>query len=316
MRYIEDFKENDTIIEHYFCKEKNQLKTKAGKTYLSLKLVDKTGSIDGKVWEMNNDIQSFESGDFIKVKGIVLAYQNELQLRISAIRKSSEGEYVPQDYTPTTEKNIDSLVERFNSFIASLDNPKLRTLVENIVFKNPTISQCLRSHSAGKQLHHSYSGGLLEHSISVTELCDFLSSRYKYVNRDILITSALLHDMGKVFELSPHPENEYTDIGQLMGHISIMSELVGKEAEKIPDFPKKSELLIKHCLLSHHGEYEYGSPKLPMIIEAMILHVADNGDARIKMFEEALEKDKTQNDWVGFQKSLNRNIRKSGNDVQ
>lgn len=308
MKFIEDFKEDDRILGHYFCCQKHSLKTKTGKTYYSLKLQDKTGTIDGKVWELNNDIQSFDEKDYIKIDGVVLLYQNSLQLKISKIRKSSEEEYDEKDYIPTTDKNVDTLSQDLEKLIASV-NPPIKTLLEDILLKDDFVAKHFKTHSAAKTLHHSYMGGLFEHVVSVGQLCDFLSSRYKHVNRDVLICAALLHDIGKVYELSPFPGNDYTDEGELIGHIVIGVEMVSRAAAKI-GIPKEELNLIKHCIISHHGELEFGSPQKPKTIEAMILHAADTTDSKIKMFEEALDKSKNTT-WIGYHQGLQRNMRRS-----
>ena len=198
MQYIEDFKEDDHIIGHYLCKQRQNLKSRAGKTYLSLKLQDKTGVIDAKVWDLNNNIQSFEDGDFIKIDGVVLTYQSDLQLKVSRIRKSNVGEYFESDYIPCTDKDVKSLYNQILEYIDSLANPYIKQLIENIFLENETIKNEFQTHSAAKTMHHSYMGGLLEHTLSVVQICDFMSTRYKSVNRDILIASALLHDIGKI----------------------------------------------------------------------------------------------------------------------
>lgn len=311
MRYIEDFKEDDVILDHYLCKQRQSLKSRAGKSYLSLKLQDKTGTIDAKVWELNNNIQSFEENDFIKIDAVVLTYQNDLQLKINKIRKSTEGEYDELNYIPSTDKDVVTLHEEILNMIESISNEHIKEMLNNIFVNHPKISKEFKVHSAAKSMHHSYMGGLIEHTLSVAQICDFMSTRYKYVNRDILLATALLHDIGKIFELSDFPDNDYTDDGQLLGHLIIGCELITSESNKIDGFPHKLQSMLKHCILSHHGEYEYGSPKRPKTIEAFILHCADNMDAKVKMFEEILEKDNTQGDWVGYHKMLSRNIRKS-----
>ncbi len=311
MRYISDLKIDETIIEHYLCKKKQTLKSRTGKNYLSLLLQDKTGTINAKVWELNNQIQSFEENDFIKIDGTVLSYQNELQLTIRKIRRSEEGEYDPIDYIPSTDKDIEELYKKIVNLISSLENVYIKTLLENIYIKNDDLRERFKTHSAAKNMHHNYMGGLLEHSLSICQICDFLSSHYSYVNRDLLLASALLHDVGKMFELSPFPDNDYTDDGQLLGHIIIGTELITKEANKIPDFPHQLQSLLKHSILSHHGEYEFGSPKRPKTIEAFILHCADELDAKIKMYEDAILSDNTTGNWVGYHKMLARNLRKS-----
>ena len=314
MRYLEDVKENEHVIEHYLCRQKQTLKTRGGKTYYSLRLSDKTGQMDAKVWEMNNDIQSFEEGDMVKIDAQVVTYQNELQLKIIKLRKSREDEYIPLNYVPCTEKDIEALYKEVVGFIKSVNHPKLRAVLEGILVNDPARVAAFKSHSAAKQMHHSYMGGLLEHTLNVAQICDYMSGRYKHVNRDLLITGALLHDIGKIYELSAMPMNDYTDDGQMLGHITIGVEMIQDEVRKIEDFPHELASLLKHSILAHHGEYEFGSPKLPATIEAFLLHCADNMDAKLKTFEEILDKDSTAGPWTGYQKMLNRYIRRSDFD--
>ncbi|OUQ58714.1 hydrolase [Tyzzerella sp. An114] len=311
MRYINEIREGENVVEHFLCKSKQTLKSRAGKSYLSLKLQDKTGTVDAKVWELNNDIKAFEENEFIKIDGTAIVYQNEIQLNVKKIRRSLEGEYDPMDYIPSTEKNIDDMTKELIGYINTIKNTFIKKLLEDIFINNTTISKKIKYHSAAKNIHHGYMGGLVEHTLSVTQICDFMAPRYKYVDRDILIAAAMLHDIGKIYELSDFPENDYTDDGQLLGHIIIGTELITETARNINGFPKKLESILKHCILSHHGEYEYGSPQLPKTIEAFILHCADNMDAKVKVIEEMIDTDSTAGSWVGYQKMLQRNIRKS-----
>lgn len=287
------------------------MKSRNGKNYLSLKLQDKTGMVDAKVWDLNNDIQSFQENDFIKVDAFVTTFNNELQLNVKRIRRSREGEYDPADFVPSTDKNIDEMYDQLMGYIKTMKNPYLKKLLEEIFLRHPVISKEFKYHSAAKAMHHSFRGGLVEHTLSVTQLCDFLAPRYNYVNRDILVASAMLHDVGKVLELSDFPTNDYTDDGQLLGHLILGSELIRDAAAKIDGFPKRLESLMKHCMLSHHGEYEYGSPKLPSTPEAFLLYCADNLDAKTKMIEEALAADSTQGHWAGYNRMLQRNLSRS-----
>ena len=311
MRYINELREGETVVGHYLCKSKQTLKSRAGKSYYSLKLQDKTGLLDGKVWDLNNEIKSFEENDFIKIEGTVLIYNNEPQINIRRIRKSQEGEYNPMDYIPSTDKDTEEMYKKLMGYISSVNDKYIKALLNQIFMKNDFVLQNLKKHSAARTLHHGYLGGLLEHTLSVTEICDFMSGRYKKVNRDILICTAMLHDIGKIYELTQFPVNEYTDDGQLLGHIFIGAEMVHDAASKIEGFPKNLESLIKHSILAHHGEYEYGSPELPKTIEAFILHCADNMDAKVKAFEEAVESGSNQGNWIGYNKMLQRNIRKT-----
>lgn len=311
MRYINEIKEGESVVEHYFCKQRQQMKSKAGKNYISLKLQDKTGIVDAKIWDINNNIQSFEEGNFIKIDASAQIFNNEIQLNIKRLRKSTEGEYDPTDYIPATSKDINSLYDKLIGYIGTIKTEPLQTLLKHILIDNPDINGELKKHSAAKHMHHSYMGGLLEHTLSVVEICDFMAPRYRNVNRDLLVTAAMLHDICKIFELSPFPENDYTDEGQLLGHIYLCAEMISREAAKIEGFPPTLARLLKHCILSHHGEYEYGSPKKPKTIEAFILHCADDTDAKINIFESYLDTNNTRGEWVGYHKLLARNIRTS-----
>ncbi len=311
MRYINELRESEHIVEFYFCKQKQTLKTKSGKSYYSLKLQDKTGVIDAKVWDINREIQSFEENDYIKIQADVVSHQNNLQLKIGRLRKASEGEYHITDYIPTTDKDVNELYKQVVNYINSFENKYLKELLTNIYTKREDVLNSIKTHSAAKSMHHNYMGGLLEHTVNIVDICDYLSTKYESVNRDLLLSAAMLHDIGKIYELSEFPYNDYTDDGQLLGHLIMGTELITEECSKISGFPHQLKSLLKHCILSHHGEYEYGSPKLPQIIEAVILHLADNIDAKTKIYEDAIECDSTQGPWAGYNKMLARNIRKT-----
>ena len=311
MRYLNEIQEDERVMEHYMCRQKQHLKTRAGKTYLSLKLQDKTKVVDAKVWEMHNEIEDFEVNEVIKIDGTALLYNNEIQIKINRIRKSEPGEYEIGDLIPRTEKDIDELYAQLMGFVDSVKNQYLHQLLKNILVKNETVANAITSHSAAKRMHHSYFGGLLEHTVSVAEICDFMSGRYKNVDRDLLITAAILHDIAKIYELEPMPSSGYTDDGQMLRHIYIGAELIYKECLEIPGFPPVLESLLKHAILAHHGEYEFGSPKLPMTVEAFILHAADNMDAKIKVYEEAVNVENIQGPWVGYHNLLARYLRTS-----
>ena len=311
MKYIKDFKEEDKIIDYYFCKEKQTNKSKNEKKYLSLKLQDKTGIIDAKIWDINKDIQNFDQGDYIKIEGTVVLYQDNLQLRVNRIRKGFQGEYNLDDYIRKTEKNISSLIMEVQDYINSMDNIFIKTLMNNIFIENEEINTKFKVHSAAKTMHHAYMGGLIEHTLSVMQVCDLLSKHYDNVNRDLLLAIAMLHDLGKVYELSEFPTNDYTEDGQLLGHILICTEIINAEADKIENFPHQLKTLLKHGVISHHGEYEYGSPKKPKIVEAYIVHMVDTMDSKINMFSEFLGKNSSKGNWAGYNRVLTRNIRNS-----
>ena len=313
MRHINELKDGERVIEHYLVRRKETRESKSGKSFLSLKLVDKTGMIDAKIWEMSNSIGDFDEGNIVKIDGTVTTFNNELQLKITKLRRSNEGEYVPADYIPTTTKNIDEMYKQVLAIIKAVKTPHIKTLLKNLLVDDKELAEKFKTHQAAMYVHHGFVGGLLEHTLSVAEVAISLGKRYKYVDLDLLVAGALLHDIGKVHELQALPNSEYTDDGQMLGHIVIGIEMISKEIDKIPDFPHETASLIKHLIVSHHGEYEFGSPKLPATPEAMLLHFADNIDAKLTTFAEIYEKDAGLGKWTSFQKSLGRYIRKPGN---
>lgn len=310
MKYINTFQEGDTIAERYLCKFKQELKNRNGKPYYSLKLQDKTGVVEAKVWDINNNIGEFEVFDYIQIEASVIVYQEEFQLNVQKISKANEEDIDPADYIPATTKNIDVLLEDLNKLIASVKNVYIRQLLDSF-FKDEDIIKEFKYQSAAKSVHHAYLGGLLEHTVTVAKIGENLCEHYPIANKELVIAGCLLHDIGKLYELSGFPENDYTDMGNMLGHIPVGVEMIHDKIKQIENFPKELEILIKHIILSHHGEYEFGSPKRPKIIEAMIVHSADNTDSRIKIVEEVLLSDTTNNTYAGYNRILNRNIRKS-----
>lgn len=312
MKYIETLREGDWIGDVYLCRKKQSLVAKNGKTYYSIDLQDKTGMINAKVWDINSGIDHFESLDYIKVDGDVTVFQGVPQIRVRRIRRAQEGEYIPSDYLPVSGKDIKQMYSELLKFIGSVKNEKLRALLESFFVEDKAFVKDFCEHSAAKSVHHGFVGGLLEHTLSVAKMCDFYCSQYPLLKRDLLIAAALFHDIGKTKELSLFPENDYTDDGQLLGHIVMGTEMVGEHIRRIPGFPDRLAAELKHCILAHHGEYEYGSPKKPAIIEAVALNFADNTDAKLQTFMEALSGTKDANDWLGFNRLFDSNIRGTG----
>lgn len=311
MRYINDLKSGDTISEVYLCKNKQSMKTKAGKTYYSLTLQDKTGTLDGKVWDLSPGIEHFESMDYIKIDGQLTTFQNSLQLNVRRIRRASEGEYDPADYVPCSKYDIEEMYKELLAYIDSIQEPHLHELLEMYFVKSQNFIKVFKTHSAAKSIHHSFSGGLLEHTLSVTKLCDFYCTRYPSLNRDLLLTAAICHDIGKTRELSSFPSNEYTDEGQLVGHIVTGAMMIRDAILRIQGFPKTLANELQHCIVSHHGELEYGSPKKPALLEAMALHLADLTDARMETMTELFENYQGDTEWLGYNRFLESNIRKT-----
>ena len=309
MRYINTLCEGETIRNIYLCKGKRSAETRNGKPYDNLILQDKTGTLDGKVWDPNSSgIADYDEMDFIEVYGEVISYNNALQLNIKQIRKAYEDEYNPADYMPSTEKDPEAMYQELLSYGRQVKNPYLRKIIEYYFENDPDFIKKFKNHSAAKTVHHGFAGGLLEHTLSVAKLCEYFCKTYPILKRDLLITAALCHDIGKTKELSLFPENDYTDDGQLLGHIVMGAEMVGEKARQIPGFPPVLEAELKHCILAHHGEYEYGSPKKPALIEAAALNLADNADAKLETFSEALQ-GATGYGWLGYNRLFESNIR-------
>lgn len=312
MRYIQDLRENDFIKnEIYLCKSKQILTGKSGKTYASLILQDKTGTIDAKIWDFGGEIEQYDTMDFVHIDARVTSFQDALQLNISKIYRGREGEYYPEDYFPVTNKDVEVMYREIKGYIAAIKEPNLKALAEAFFVNNAEFVKKFRSHSAAKSVHHSFVGGLLEHTLGVVKLCEFYTTSYPILNKDLLITAALFHDVGKMDELSKFPENDYTDDGQLLGHIFIGANIVRNEIQKMNKFPAKLANELVHCILAHHGELEYGSPKKPATIEAMALHFADNTDAKLQTLTEMLSSIDQKSDWLGYQKLFESNIRRS-----
>jgi len=310
MRYLKDLREGDMLSETYLCKSKQVLQTKAGKNYYSLILQDKSGTVDGKIWDLGPGIDHFDAMDYIRVDAQVVSFQNSLQMNIRRVHKCHEGEYDPREYMPCTDKDVKELFQELTCYIKSMKNEYLRTLAENYFIEDKAAAKAFANHSAAKAVHHGFIGGLLEHTVSVTRMCDYIAKNYPVVNRDLLLTAAMFHDVGKTKELSTFPENDYTDAGQLLGHIYIGAELVGKLASEIPGFPEKLKHELMHCILAHHGELEYGSPKKPALAEALALSMADNLDAKLETMTE-LFNGTDEKGWLGFQKLFDSNVRKT-----
>lgn len=310
MKYIRDLKDGDRVFDIYLCKHKQSAVTKNGKPYESVILQDKTGTIDAKVWEPNNPgIGDYDTLDYIEVYGDVTNFQGALQINVKRIRVCQEGEYNPADYLPVSSKDIDAMYRELTELIQSIKNTYLRQLLESFFVRDEAFIKAFRNSSAAKTVHHGFVGGLLEHTLSVTKLCDYYCGAYPILNRDLLLTAAMCHDIGKTKEISPFPENDYTDDGQLLGHIVMGSQMVAERAAKIEGFPHGLLTEVQHCILAHHGKYEYGSPKIPELIEALALNYADDTDAKLETFKEILENNSDNSGWLGYNRLFESNLR-------
>lgn len=312
MKYISSLREGERINEIYLCKSKQTAMTKAGKPYDNVILQDKTGTLDAKIWDTGSvGIEEFDAMDYVAITGDITSFQGNLQCSIKRARKVSEGEYDPADYLPVSKKDIEEMYKELMALIQSVKNPYLGKLL-HMFFDNEEFAKRFKFHSAAKSVHHGFVGGLLEHSLSVAKNCDFFAGNYPVLNRDLLITAAIFHDVGKLKELSVFPENDYTDAGQLLGHIVIGSEWISDAIKKIDGFPVVLANELKHCILSHHGELEFGSPKKPALIEAVALSFADNIDAKMETFTELLSVVPENNtDWQGYNRFMETNYRRT-----
>ena len=315
MKYLKELREGSKIQDVYLCKSHTSAVTKNGKNYDNVILQDCTGVLDCKIWDPNSmGIEEFGPMDYVFVTGTVLEFNGSLQGSLKQVRKAQPGEYIPADYVPVTSKNRKAMYLELKEYRDSIKNEYLFALLQDF-FQDKEFAQEFFDNSAAKTIHHSFMGGLLEHTLSVTKICDFMSRNYPALNRDLLLTAAILHDVGKIRELSDFPLNEYTDEGQLLGHIMIGAEMIHDHAKNIPNFPQEIENELKHCILAHHGELEYGSPKKPALMEAMALNLADNMDAKLETWTELMAEAGDNADWLGFIRPLDTNIRKTRTPV-
>ena len=311
MRYIDSFTDNMHISGIYLCVSKNTQKTKNGKDYWNMILQYKTGNIPTKIWDIDQPgIEEFDAPCFVEIEGDTNPFNGILQLIVRRIRVADEGSYDPAEYVPTTDKDVNAMCDEIKKFIESVKEPHLHKLLSMIFIEDNNYFEKFKSATAAKRVHHGYVGGLLEHTLGVVKLCDYLANAYRGIDRDLLISAALCHDIGKVDEMTTLPECDYTDEGQMIGHIIIGYRMIAEKIALIDGFPERLRNNIEHCILAHHGEYEFGSPKKPAIMEAMVLNLADNTDAKIEIMNEALDKARDDS-WLGMNRFLDSNIRRT-----
>jgi 3'-5' exoribonuclease len=269
--YIKDIKEQNKVDGIFLVKDKNNGITKNGKPYISLNLTDKTGEVKGRIWDNAEKMGTlFSQGDIVKIKSYSVLYQGVLQLNVNEIEKFICDDLVVSDFLASSENDPDILFNELVSFVDTIENIHLKKLIKTIFEDDETVSS-FKSAPAAKTIHHDYLGGLLEHTINVTRLANDVSKYFMNVNRDTLLAGAILHDIGKIYELSYKKNFDYTDSGRLVGHIVLGVELINDKLKMLPDFPEDLSLVIKHLILSHHGQYEFGSPKRPKTLESLLL---------------------------------------------
>ena len=309
--FVSQFKKGQSVEGFFLAKEKTASKTKTGSLYLSLRLTDRTGEIEGRVWDKAAEFAPlFEKDDFIKVQGEVDEFQGVPQLRILRLRKAAGGEIDPADFLPKTAQDVDSLLSEIGEILKSVRNPHLRVLLESFLTDEEFVKK-FKTAPAAKAMHHVYLGGLLEHTLSVLRLIRLVAPQYKDLDPDLLLSGGFLHDVGKVDELAYERSFGYTDRGRLLGHITLTAEMLDRKIQGLPDFPETLALLLKHLVLSHHGEYIFGSPKRPKTLEALLLHHLDDLDAKMNAFASWIEKEKeSPSRWTSYHKLFDRFILK------
>ena len=301
--------ENKVIISSFVVVSKQVKPKKTGEPYLALTLGDRCGQIEAKMWDNVEDaLDAFEQEDFLKVKGLLNKYKQRFQLTIHKVRKLADSEVDFADYLPKTTKNIDELWQTLGDFVSSFQNPCLKALVQSFM-SDPEIAEGYRNAPAAKALHHAYIGGLLDHVVSLFRSCDLVSRNYPQINRDLLLTGAFLHDIGKIYELNYTRSFSYTTRGQLLGHMIIELELLQARIAGIPGFPDELKTLLEHLIISHHGQYEFGSPKLPMFPEALMLHYLDDLDSKMESMRAHFEREADNgSSWTTYNASLGRTL--------
>jgi 3'-5' exoribonuclease len=299
--------ENKVVTSNFVVVAKQIKPKKTGEPYLALTLGDRSGQLEAKMWDNVEEVlDAFDQDDFLKVKGLINKYKNRFQLTIHKLRKLGESEIEFADYLPKTSKNVDDLWHTLGDFVASIQDPHLKSLVQAFM-ADPEIAAAYRNAPAAKTLHHAYIGGLLDHVVSLFRSCDLIVRNYPQVNRDLLLTGAFLHDIGKIQELTYNRSFTYTTRGQLLGHMIIELEMLQAKLALFPDFPRELKTLIEHLIISHHGEYEFGSPKLPMFPEALVLHYLDDLDSKMEAMRAQFEREADlESPWTSYNSSLGR----------
>jgi len=289
----------------YLLSSKETRLTKAGKPFLKLKLSDRTGVIDCTVWEDAEAIGgALRAGELVLVRARVSEYQGKAQVEASSVLPAPPGEAEPRDFLPSTYRDIDELKGFLQFHVGSVYDRDYSALLESI-FGDPVFFETFATAPAAKLYHHAYLGGLIEHTVAVAEMCDFVAQQYARVDRDLLMTASLLHDVGKTLELSFECNIDFTDAGRFLGHVIQGVTLVSDKAKALPAFPEEKLQQLLHCLVSHHGELEWGSPKRPKTLEALILHHVDNLDAKVKGFLEIVDGSRDA-DWTDLRNLFRR----------
>jgi 3'-5' exoribonuclease len=290
--YVNELEPNQVITTSFLVHSKEVRQKKTGELYLSLLLGDRTGELDAKMWDNVSDVlDSFDRDDFVKVKGMVQVFHNRPQLTIHKMRRMDDSEVEFGDYFPSSKRDPGEMWRELRAIAAQMANPHLKALVE-AVLDDEEIARRYRMAPAAKQIHHAYLGGLIEHVLSLCTLARLSAAHYPYIDQDLLLTGAILHDVGKIYELSYERGFSYSSEGQLLGHIHIGLRIVAEKLRNISGFPPALRSLVEHMILSHHGELEFGSPKVPLFPEALLLHYLDDLDSKMECMRAMIERDR------------------------
>ena len=305
--YLKDIKQGEKVSSSFLVAEKNMAFSLKGSPYLTVRLKDKTGEIDGKVWENAIEFdRQFKKGDLIAIEGRAANYKNSIQISIIGIRKINWEEAEPTDYLPGTKGDVDVMYGEMMDYVNKIQNKPLQDLLYAF-FQDEKTAQLFKRAPAAKGFHHIYLGGLLEHTLSVVRLLEKAAAHYRNLDRDMIIAGGLLHDIGKIYEFSYDRLIDYSDEGRLIGHIVMGVEMIDKKIAAIPDFPPQLALEIRHIILSHHGEFDFGSPKRPKTMEALVVHYMDDLDAKLNAFEGIIANSAhTDSDWTTYNRFFER----------
>ena len=305
--YLSELQPNQTVHGTFLVSYKDVRQKKSGEPYLTLTLSDRTGEMDAKMWDNAAEaIGTFERDDFVRIKGLLQVFQNRPQLTLHKIQPMPESEVDLADYLPASKRDRDEMFREVQGLIAGMSDPHLKRLLEAI-FADEEIARAFRTAPAAKTVHHNWIGGLIEHVLSLCQLARTSAAHYPHIDFDLLLTGVLLHDIGKIRELYYSRSFGYTTEGQLLGHIQIGTQMVLEKMRSVPDFPPRLRDLVVHMILSHHGELEFGSPKIPMFPEALLLHLLDNLDSKMECMRALIERDpQIEGEWTGFNSALDR----------
>ncbi len=309
--YVSDLAPNQDISAIFLVQTKEVRQKRTGEPFLSLTLADKTGNIDAKMWDNVSAVaETFDRDDFVQVKGLVQVFQNRRQLTIHRLQFVSDKDVDLADFLPASRRDVQEMFTELHGIVMGMSNPYLKGLLAAF-FADEDIARAYRVAPAAKSVHHAYIGGLIEHVLSMCKLAKMTAAHYEDIDSDLLLAGVLLHDIGKIRELSFERTFTYTTEGQLIGHIQIALRMIAEKIRAVPGFPPKLRMLLEHMILSHHGSLEFGSSKVPQFAEAMLLHQIDNMDSKMETFRNSVAMDdRVDGEWTGYISSLERSILK------